>query len=92
MTILLDWFYKSVDYNIDNYEINWKTFVNKVDTINSDDTIKPHTPHTRYSLYNGKIVINKEHPYYNQITMQMALTGTKWCDFVVYSRKGIVID
>ena len=61
MTILLDWFYKSVDYNIDNYDINWKTFVNKVDTINSDDTIEPHIPHTRYSLYDGKKVV-KEKP------------------------------
>tara|TARA_R110000824_G_scaffold92912_1_gene225051 strand:+ start:426 stop:2171 length:1746 start_codon:yes stop_codon:yes gene_type:complete len=61
MTILLDWFYKSVDYNIDDYKINWKTFVNAVDTINSDDKIEPHTPHTRYSLYNGKKVI-KEKP------------------------------
>ena len=41
---------------------------------------------------NGNITINKQHSYYDQVVMQMALTGTTWCDFVVYSKKGIVID
>ena len=39
-----------------------------------------------------RIKINKEHAYYDQVQMQMALTGTKWCDFVVYGKKGMVID
>ena len=41
---------------------------------------------------NGNLKINKNHSYYDQITMQMALTGTKWCDFVVYTKKGMAID
>ena len=43
-------------------------------------------------MINDQIKINKEHPYYDQITMQMALTGTSWCDFVVYSQKSLIID
>ena len=41
---------------------------------------------------NGNLKINKSHSYYDQITMQMALTGTTWCDFVVYTKKGMAID
>ena len=36
--------------------------------------------------------INRSHPYFSQVKMAMALTGTNWCDFVVYTFKGLVID
>ena len=38
------------------------------------------------------IKINKDHPYYKQIQMQLALTTQTWCDFVCYTSKGLVID
>ena len=43
-------------------------------------------------VVNDKIVLKKDHPYYDQVQMQMAITGIKWCDFVVYSRKSLLID
>ena len=36
--------------------------------------------------------INKEHSYYNQIQMQLALTCQTLCDFVLYTHKGLIID
>ena len=41
---------------------------------------------------NGKIVINKKHTYYDQIQMQLAITCRTWCDFVLYTSKGLVVD
>mgnify|MGYP001417406003 FL=1 len=64
MAILLDWFYTTVDYKIDNYEIDWKTFVNKVDEINSLP-IEEHTPGTRYEIIGDKVQI-KEYPKPNK--------------------------
>jgi|TARA_B100000287_G_scaffold27879_1_gene26400 hypothetical protein len=64
MSILLDWFYTTVDYKIDNYEIDWKTFVNKVDEINSLP-IDEHTPGTRYEIIDNKVQI-KEYPKPNK--------------------------
>ena len=64
MAILLDWFYTTVDYKIDNYEIDWKTFVNKVDKINSLP-IREHTPGTRYEIIDGEVKI-KEYPKPNK--------------------------
>ena len=40
----------------------------------------------------GKLSLRKEHSYYNQITMQLALSTQTWCDFIFYTSKGIVID
>ena len=64
MAILLDWFYTTVDYKIDNYEIDWKTFVSKVDEINSLP-ISEHTPGTRYEIIDNKVQI-KEYPKPNK--------------------------
>ena len=36
--------------------------------------------------------INKEHYYFDQIQFQMGCTGAPWCDFIVYTLKGMVID
>ena len=33
----------------------------------------------------------EDHPYYAQVQGQMAVTGAKWCDFIVYTRKGIYV-
>ena len=40
----------------------------------------------------GLIRLRKDHSYYDQITMQMAMTTRSWCDFVLYTSKGLVID
>ena len=36
--------------------------------------------------------LNKNHSYYNQVQMQLAITCQTWCDFVLYTSKGLIID
>ena len=43
-------------------------------------------------LVNGSPRLKRNHEYYDQIQGQMALTGAKWCDFVVYSSRGLNIE
>lgn len=38
------------------------------------------------------LCLKRSHPYFQQIQGQMGLTGTKWCDFVVYTFKGLSIE
>ena len=40
----------------------------------------------------GKLQLKKEHPYHSQVQGQMAITKREWCDFVVYTEKGISIE
>ena len=42
---------------------------------------------------NGQSVLElkRSHPYYAQVQGQMAITSRKWCDFVIYTTKGISI-
>ena len=39
----------------------------------------------------GQCKLKITHPYYAQVQGQMGVTGTKWCDFVVYTKKGMSI-
>jgi hypothetical protein len=41
---------------------------------------------------NGKFCLKKTHNYYAQIQGQMALGGAEWCDFLVYTHKGMLIE
>ena len=43
-------------------------------------------------LVNGKPELKKDHPYYYQVQGQLGLTGLKWCDFVVFLQKGLIIQ
>ena len=36
--------------------------------------------------------LKEDHPYYAQVQGQMAVTGARWCDFIVYTSKGIYIQ
>ena len=36
--------------------------------------------------------LKRKHPYYSQIQGQLAITDRKWCDLVVYTKKGIFIE
>lgn len=40
----------------------------------------------------GKPKLKHGHNYYSQVQGQMAVTGARWCDFVVYTRKGLSIE
>ena len=36
--------------------------------------------------------LKKNYEYYDQVQGQMGLTGTKWCDFVVYTKVGMNVE
>ena len=44
-------------------------------------------------LVNGKPVLKSSHPlgYCDQIQFQLGLTQLKWCDFVVYMFRGLIV-
>ena len=33
-----------------------------------------------------------DHPYYAQVQGQMAVTGARWCDFIVYTSRGLYVQ
>ena len=44
------------------------------------------------NLENGKAVLKRNHNYYYQVQGTMAITGRKWCDFTVWTPKGLSIE
>ena len=36
--------------------------------------------------------LKEDHPYYAQAQGQMAVTGARWCGFIVYTAKGIYVQ
>ncbi|XP_069104831.1 uncharacterized protein [Argopecten irradians] len=40
----------------------------------------------------GTIQLKRSHPYYYQVQGQMAVTDCMWCDFVVWTPKGISVE
>jgi len=40
----------------------------------------------------GKPTLKKRHIYYDQVQGQMVLTGAQWCDFIVYTNKGLSVE
>lgn len=40
----------------------------------------------------GNIVLKRDHAYYHQVQLQLEATSAKWCDFCVYTTRGIVIE
>ena len=43
-------------------------------------------------LENGQPALHHTHPYYSQVQGQMAIGGRTWCDFVLYTEKGISVE
>ena len=41
---------------------------------------------------NGQRKLKKNHAYYTQVQGQMGVSGAKWCDFIVYTKKGISVE
>ena len=41
---------------------------------------------------NGQCKLKKNHAYYAQVQGQMGVSGAKWCDFIVYTKKGISVE
>ena len=44
------------------------------------------------SRVDGSLYLPSDHVYYLQVQEQIAIVGVEWCDFVVYSGGGIVVD
>ena len=38
------------------------------------------------------VVLKRSHPYYCQVQGQLAIGNRPWCDFIVYTQKGLSID
>lgn len=43
-------------------------------------------------LINGKPQLQRSHIYYYQIQGQLGICGLKWCDFVCFFKKGLIIE
>lgn len=43
-------------------------------------------------LDEGKLKLKRTHNYFCQVQGQMALTEREWCDFIVYTEKGISVE
>lgn len=41
---------------------------------------------------NGQPKLKVNHNYYKQVQGQLEITGAKWCDFVVYTSRGMSIE
>ena len=55
--------------------------------------LKPKQRYTLcYEVNNGAMKLKEKHAYYFQIQMQMAVTDVAFCDFVVWSPKGILVQ
>ena len=37
-------------------------------------------------------MLKRSHPYYCQVQGQLAIGNRPWCDFIVYTQKGLSID
>ena len=44
------------------------------------------------TVCDDKIILNRNHKYYTQVQMQMAVTKRQWCDFFVYSTAGHILE
>lgn len=43
-------------------------------------------------VVNGSVSLHKNNPYYSQVQGQMGIGMRPWCDFVIYTTKGISIE
>ena len=44
------------------------------------------------SLHGGKFELKRSHHYYAQVQGQMAIGNRNWCDFVVWTTKGVLVE
>ena len=51
-----------------------------------------HLSFTRFPRKKNKVKLKQSHPYYSQVQGQMAIAGRPWCDFVVFTTKGMSIE
>ncbi len=46
------------------------------------------------SLIDGKMHLNRSHFYYHQVQLQLYVCGemSEWCDFCIYTSKGVLVE
>ena len=42
--------------------------------------------------HSGNVTLNRNHEYCSQVAMHMAVTGSEWCDFFVFSIHGFCME
>ena len=40
----------------------------------------------------GHCKLKRNHAYYTQVQGQMGVSGASWCDFIIYTKKGISVE
>ena len=52
------------------------------------------TDPTFYCLLNneGKMVLNRNHLYYHQVQLQLYVSAAHWCDFCIFTKKGVMVE
>ena len=50
------------------------------------------SPNFYCDVIDSKLKLKHSHPYYSQVQGQMAITERHWCDFIVYTKKGIHVE
>ena len=45
-----------------------------------------------YLSEDGSVVLRSDHHYYHQIQLQLYVCSRLWCDFCVYTTKGIIVQ
>ena len=38
------------------------------------------------------VQLKRNHPYYSQVQGQMAITGRKWCHFIIFTTQGLSVE
>jgi len=41
---------------------------------------------------NRQCKLKRDHAYFAQVQGQMGVTGASWCDFIIYTKKGISVE
>ena len=48
--------------------------------------------HHSCEAVNGHCKLKRNHAYFAQVQGQMGVSGASWCDFIVYTKKGISVE
>ena len=49
-------------------------------------------PNFLHEAVDGHCKLKRTHPYFAQVQGHMGITGSSWCDFIVYTKKGISVE
>eukprot|EP00111_Clytia_hemisphaerica_P012642 TCONS_00037184-protein len=64
------------------------SFCDIMNDVANEKRLQPELSRQCFSVSNEKLVLKKSHMYFFQIQLQLLVTGTGYCDFVLNSDKG----